>query len=452
MRHDRGSGRIYDTLGFYINGIPALFVRTDIVFGVEPALAAYRAFSTGTQQILPRGPAGTDLLRGFELGATFIHELRHFHDALLSRSLFMLFVLRSTMNWNVLQLASRLRHEMPGRLPLDLKSAARRATGDLAPLLRTLEQSSRRYAALERRFYSPRLLRDGRSITATHLLETNAVLSELFSLLLDHGERFAETYYVDVVRRLDPEYWLLLDTAIVQCGGFLRAIFGLHFTVSASLWMDRNPVDTFNELFPGLSPSVADKISAGGWSPILNIFDDEDTLRQRIAAAPIVDLAGHIFDAGQLPTEGRRILEVFRRIYDARSTLISHYVKDSLASPLRYAEGIPGLPLPAIFFLPGESSKDRGYLDGIRLAHLRERDDLYVIRGHDDGTEGLAVIAGLVAFPGGKPCIDFDLVDLSITLRYCYDRLFGSSTRMFTEEVDEVYAGLFDRVMLGATG
>jgi hypothetical protein len=366
MRQGKASDGLHDTLGFYQNGIPAIFLAADIALGAQPALRNYRSFLAAGPQQFPAGEAGRQLLDGFESSATFIHELRHFHDALLSRSLFLLFVLRTTMNWTVLQVLSRWRHEMPDRLPLELRVAAKRATGELAGLFRSLQRQAAAYKTIEQRFYPAGGLRVGKRVMTTReLLETNAILAELFNIQVAHGERVAERYYHEVARRLGSEYWTLVEEAIVRCGGLQRAMSALHYVVSCSLWMGGNPMETFCELFDALSPAAAKAMARNEGSPLRSIFEDEHVLRRHVADGSIVDLTGHHFDVDQVPEEVREVLELPKVIYDARATLVREFVERAGANPLKYAEGIPGLPVPAVFFYPSAVSKKQGYVNGV---------------------------------------------------------------------------------------
>ena len=96
------------TLGFFRQGIPVLFIKNDAMFRSLNLPDDYSKLLDEDGRAIPGLAFGDDEVAAFERFATILHELRHFHDALLCRPLFDKFLLQHKITWYTLQLINRL--------------------------------------------------------------------------------------------------------------------------------------------------------------------------------------------------------------------------------------------------------------------------------------------------------------------------------------------------------
>ena len=122
------------TLGYFLQGIPVIFIEIETALRSNPHLDAYlNFFQVCEDQQIKDPPLTPQLCRGYEHFVTGLHEIRHFHDALLCRPIFEQFLLRNHISWCVAQLVSRI---PPGveRIPIDWKHASLSALRDAGHL------------------------------------------------------------------------------------------------------------------------------------------------------------------------------------------------------------------------------------------------------------------------------------------------------------------------------
>jgi len=96
------------TLGFFRQGIPVLFIKNDVMFRSFDLSDDYFKLLDEDGGAKPGLAFGDDEVAAFERFATMLHELRHFHDALLCQPLFDKFLLQHKITWYALQLINRL--------------------------------------------------------------------------------------------------------------------------------------------------------------------------------------------------------------------------------------------------------------------------------------------------------------------------------------------------------
>src|SRR5438093_1140200 len=111
MSTERYRNPLLNTLGFFLQGVPVVFLKTAMVFPQEPEHIDYFRFYQDCMRDRSRNAhfRGQHLMRGCAYFAALMHEVKHFHDALLCRPFFELFLLRSKASWYVAQLARQFR-------------------------------------------------------------------------------------------------------------------------------------------------------------------------------------------------------------------------------------------------------------------------------------------------------------------------------------------------------
>jgi hypothetical protein len=225
MGTDNSSKKFQNTLGFFFGGIPVIFVKGSIALGADPLLNEYLEIWKKSQQE-PKSLldfSNERLCRGFQCVMTMVHELRHFHDALLSRPLFELFVLQAKRNLYVAQLARRIRVD-PDELPLRSGQTALRLSSEAIAFFEEIKRVGANYNTRFQEIWDERYLLDKVTINLEQLLETSAILSELLHLMVEHGIEAAEHYYNKLIRFLPSRYNSLLEYFSHKCGNLHDAV------------------------------------------------------------------------------------------------------------------------------------------------------------------------------------------------------------------------------------
>jgi hypothetical protein len=247
------------TLGFFRQGIPVLFIKNDAMFRSFDVSDDYFKLLDEDGGAKPGLTFGDDEVVAFERFATMLHELRHFHDALLCQPLFDKFLLQQKITWYTLQLINRLARYR--YLPRQVTDPIWNRDLGLATLKRMLLDADAdlydRHPELERP-----LLIDGDEVTLDHLLEASAITTELLHLYAVHGQEAMEAYYRKVVAEADELYYLLAKKFVALQGGDITSgVSALYCAVAISLYGSNTPVQRFASLFSDLQTGPA-KIQA----------------------------------------------------------------------------------------------------------------------------------------------------------------------------------------------
>src|ERR1700733_8360598 len=96
------------TFGYFVRGIPVVFIKNDILFRARDASDSYFKLVTDDGGAKKGSRFDAAAAASFEQFATLFHELRPFPDALLCRPLFEQFLRQSKLTWAVMQIISRL--------------------------------------------------------------------------------------------------------------------------------------------------------------------------------------------------------------------------------------------------------------------------------------------------------------------------------------------------------
>lgn len=222
-------------------------------------------------------------MRGFAYAATINHEVKHFHDALLCRPLFELFLLRNKINWCVAQLARSFRGLSVEMLPLDYKiDHPKLVTAEGAFLLKEIKRLVSEFNQYHAIVFQP-ISYNKIDLTLTYLIEASAMLLELVNVLSVHGERGARDYYEQVVLNLPDEYSYLLRTFVQRRGSVTAALLPLYTLLAYSLYCSDNPVRTLVELLQSGAGDIPDSVLHSLQTSVMTEpFDREDELKKRI--------------------------------------------------------------------------------------------------------------------------------------------------------------------------
>src|SRR5216684_1539441 len=181
------------TLGYFLQGVPVVFLETESIFVSNTDVLEYLKLNEACEQGRIKDPALTPALcRGYERSVAALHEIRHFHDALLCKPLFEQFLVRNEISWCIPQLVRSMPDDMD-RIPINW-SDSRLSESHHARLFKELI-----FNADEVYFSKFHELNDssiclGQEINLDHLLETNAIITELLQLYKTLGIRSMRNY------------------------------------------------------------------------------------------------------------------------------------------------------------------------------------------------------------------------------------------------------------------
>ena len=400
-------------------------------------------------------PFTDDLCTGYESFVAPLHEIKHFHDALLSRDLFQLFLLQNEKLWYTSQLAGNLmigKDDLP--LHLDGNGVKKRATAQASVIIDPMRRLEARFRARHGELFLHSGLLNGKPIYLRHLLETNAIVSELLYLMQVHGVAAAERYYQNKIIPLGicyPEYTLLLEYFTKVYGALYPALETLYFVTSYCLYQyDGHPVKVFCSM---AHESVTDRdklLQRCGPQSLRKLFDKEAELEKTVNKIRIVNpLTRVALQPIYSDSFINELIDFPRLIYRCRKDLVTTYVNKWKYNAGLYFEKLDKLPLPPLLFYPDEEEvAASGRVLGAYESDLKKRAIRhYVIRGQPKDTD-LFVIAGLVDHARLHSSVSFDVADMHLACEYFYWALFEGKNKerkdvLYSTIVDEVYDDIF---------
>jgi len=439
--------KLLNVLGFFVHGIPVIFLKLDVALPGDVSRGRQYLHSYRLMQMRPateRRILEGDVLDSYEYAITPVHEIRHFHDAVLSPPLFELFMLSCKQQLYVLQLAGRFRRVTPNDLPLSLEEAARHVDDDGRKLVEMLRIVKQNYDTAYRHVFDEVSYSGGR-VSIRDLLESNAIITEVTNLISVHGLETADAYYRGNVLQLAPEYHRLLKEFMQKCGGLMKGLETLHGMIAHCLYGSDNPALAFATLMEQ-RPQAGDLTAFAQPESVRKLFADEGKLKRRIRGIRIETAEGFELNRRSTARAGLNgILRLYEVIYASRETLIEIYIKKWGYNLQQYLQETGELPTPPVLFFVDESE-----LLGVRESELaKRRPDYYVIRGHrSDGD--VAVVAGLTSMVGTKAAIRMEIADSQLATRYCYERLFETRDVVYAPLIDEVYQQILERQILSS--
>jgi hypothetical protein len=438
------------TLGYFLQGIPVIFVEIETALRSNPDLEAYVSFYRTCEDQHIKDPSLTpELCRGYEHFVTALHEIRHFHDALLCRPLFEHFLLRNHISWCVAQLVSRIPRGVE-RIPIDWSNAALSSLRDLVHLRDIVLAFDEQYFTQFNTLYDPCSFR-GRDITLNHLIETNAIVTELVHLYAVHGVRSTNDYYENVVvRLLDSQYTFLIECFLEPYGDLIGAMTALYAIIPFCLYSSRNPTQTFCELMDRHERNPQSVFAVCNPSTLKHCFDLEASLKNEMQNTMFLDLDGRPIQLRMEDLPDREFAEglinFHSTMYECRRRLIDKYVGEFDYNAALYFERLNELPIPPMLFFPEVSAS--GAVKGVHEQEfIQRKQSTYPIAAHPGSDpQNPIVFAGLTAFLGSEPAIPFAIADLQLAYAYFYNAGFQGKTSFYTPLVDHMYEKLMREI------
>jgi hypothetical protein len=439
-------------LGFFHQGFPVIFMKNDVLFHSRDYEDEYLNLIGEDGGAKPGVRFDDHAARAFSRYSTSIHELRHFHDALLCRPLFEQFLRQQKITLAVLQMLNRLAklQHLPNRANDPIWSSDPK----LAVLKQLVDEADE--GAFERstgQYESGMIEND--SISLDHLLEASATIAELLHLYAIHGVDAMELYYRSVVLKADKLYTVLIERFVaIHNGNLVRGVDALYCALLISLYGSENPVTRFLSIYSAL------KAKAGTIREELEIwfanpFPHEDDLARRVYgewlvyrdSGEAIDLSrfgGHEFPLDEL-------VSLHITLYDARRTLIHRYIKKARCRADFYVEHLHEFAAPAILYYPVEAESSATVVPAILESELQVNGiEHFLIAGSDAEGHRIA-LAGLRYFPAVASCVSFVATDQMLFANFSLRYLFEGTERLYSRGVDEVYLQTLRRLTLSSS-
>ncbi len=448
MSRAHSQNQLLNTLGFFLQGIPVIFVQTDIALLSHPLIRYYATVAKQWQEKRHPVPDFSEsrLCSGYELAISITHELRHFHDALLSAPLFEMFLQQTIKLIYVIQLPAFLDVHLP-TLPISLPPKDRSFSAEARLLLNLIHKHDSLYKAQYREWWLKTCDLDNRRITVRHLLETNAMLGELIHLMVDYGNGAANNYYENVVLNLPEEYSFLLGWFCSAYNDLQVAITVLYVLIPYCLFGRRPAADTFELTVKDCGMDAQKILEMCGPASLMRLFEEGENLESRIAGIDSEELK-ELQAALSKAVFGQKIIEevfgLHKIMYRCRGELVRKYISEFRYNAQLYCERIDELPSPPVLFFPPGGACTEDVVRGVLESELRQSGIPYrVIYGQRLAREEMVVAAGLRPYCDVPPSISFEAADVHLASRYFYRRLFEAPGVMYSEVLDEVYERLF---------
>ncbi|MER7455485.1 hypothetical protein [Micromonospora sp. NPDC126480] len=406
----RLSGRV----GAHLIGVPVIFLRSDVLSRLDPQ--AWPVHGTTGQHPEP------DRLGAL---ATIHHEIRHFHDALLTPFLFHRFLLEVQRN------------AIGGRV---LASAFARGSTPQADMLndeeRELVARHRRDVREHRRVfadcYATATVDWLGALSVSDLLEANAVVTEYQALAPLLGEELLARRWTEWSGTVPTKYTAVVNRLMVPGEPFTRNLRRINRVLMWCLYGAESPLRRFtaatNCAWPGLldrlcgAPAIERSLRAAlrrERYEVWQLGDDEATARYYLGARDLVDY--------------RRQYEEALRGADFR---LDGYVESLAATP------VP----PTCFYADDDMVRTRR-VPFVRKADLRTAyGDAYVLGLMRDAARRTTLSAGIIPTPGHRSCVALNRVDTMLAMRYLTQEIFGDQVT-YSTLLDNLYDGYLSELI-----
>jgi hypothetical protein len=436
------------TLGFFHQGFPVVFIKNDVLFRSRDYGDEYFKLIGEDGGAKPGFRFDEDAAQAFSRYATSIHELRHFHDALLCRPLFEQFLRQQKITLAVLQVIARLAKLQ--RLPKGSNDPIWSDT-ELADLKQLIDHADEGTFARSAGLYESGMIEND-SISLEHLLEASATNAELLHLYVVHGVDAMALYYRSVVAKADKLYTLLIVRFVAIHGGdIVRGVDALSCALAISLYSSEFPVARFVSMYSAFREDPKSlRTEVESW--FANPFPHGDDLARRVYGESLVRRdSGEPVDLSRLVGHESTLCELVslhRTLYDARRTLIHSYIQEARCRADFYVEHLHEFAAPAILYYPVDAESSATVVPAILESELQAHGIEHFLIAGSDAEGGRIALAGLRHFPATPSCVSFVVTDQLLFANFCHRYLFEGTERLYSRGVDEVYLQTLRKLVL----
>ncbi len=440
------------TFGYFVRGIPVVFLKNDILFRDRDASDDYFRLVADDGGGRPDAPFDHAAAAAFERFATLFHELKHFHDALLCRPLFEQFLRQNKLTWAVIQIINRLAKRR--HLPSIVNDPIWKTDPELAQLKRIIDDADEDAYNRSPGLYT-RAMIEQQEIELDHLLEASAMTTELLHLYAVHGVDAMERYHAQVVTNTEPLYRFLLERFVALFeSDLVRGTDALYCVLGISLFSSDDPVTRLVSLYEALKKDRRIlKTEVATW--LTNPFPDEGDFAKQVHCDWLVDAASNepidrsVLENREFPID--ELAYLHHTLYRTRRKLIRDYVERAQYRADFYVEHLHEFGAPPILFYPLDVDSASTQVKAMLQSELHTRDiDHFMIAGAD-GEQGRLVLAGLRHFPETRSLVSFDVADQILFANFCHRYLFEGAEQLYGPLIDEMYLRALQNLVLGAS-
>ena len=426
MRSDPGR------LGAHFIGLPVIFLRSDVLADLDPDVWDYP--DRGNDPV-----PESDLLKSLgehildwvwqkpdtasktksdfavlRAQATIPHEIRHFHDALVTPGLFERFVMETQR----VHIAAKILAGMSGRGAGQIDPA--HLTREESGLIRFHRNRTAEFEAAYAERMRPKPI-SGLGITAdiSDLLEADAIVAELFRVSAIEGPRALNAYWKELKTSLPIKYTQLLEYAVPEGRNFTGDLERFQRALITALLSPGNPIDTFN----AINSAPERSSDPGRYRRALSIAIQEPPIGH-----PIFQLRPYPDEAFVHVTE----------VYSMRLQVLELHARTDLTS-LAYDEHLKEFPIPPTCFFADDLMYSAKVLPFVRKADLRRKyGGVFSLYNRRDMTRRTTVSAGLIPTPGYDSALALNRVESMLSFRYISQYLFGDRIT-YAQDIDAAY-------------
>ena len=441
------------TFGYFVRGIPIVFLKNDILFRERDASDDYFRLVADDGGGRPDVPFDHAAAAAFERCATLFHELKHFHDALLCRPLFEQFLRQNKLTWAVMQIISRLAKRR--HLPSSVNDPIWKTDSELAQLKRIIDDADEDAYNRSPGLYT-RAMIEQQEIGLDHLLEASAMTTELLHLYAVHGVDAMDRYHEQVVNNTEPLYRFLLEHFVTLFDSDLvRGTDALYCVLGISLYRSDDPVTQLVLLYEALKKDrTILKTEVAAW--LANPFPSEEDFAKRVYCDWLVDAASNepidpsLLENREFPVD--ELAYLHHTLYRARRKLIRDYVERAQYRADFYVEHLHEFGAPPILFYPLDVDSAVTQVKAVLQGELNRRGiDHFMIAGADDEEQWRLVLAGLCHFPETRSLVSFNVADQILFANFCHRYLFEGAEQLYGPLIDEMYLRALQNLVLGAS-
>lgn len=401
---------------FHTVGIPGIFVRSDILADLDRKIWSFGERAAAIDRNGP--PVERNII---------LHEIRHFHDALLSPVLINRY-LYETQQHHIAVLAISYLLKSGARM-IDEASLPQQYREWLEFHRVTQKEYESEYSSYKKEVYVETL---SECINYQDLLEASSTITEIFWLKMRKSDQAMQAFCDYCLARLPRKYswWLrFLEMDPTRMERNLRTIYR---GIQLSVYGIDHPVHKFRQL-------AASGLLRADIDPHEAIPDDEIIAEMEAAAGqdnnkPVLQL----FD-GTADPESKGFRPICVADLLAVKSRVAKWIMETRFDAISYLEDQSRIVAPPIFF----------YADDVQLSHkeapfARRADltkyygELFLLHEDRDRLYRTVVDCGIVPAPGYSSFIECRQLDSLLSFKYFSQRLFGERVS-FCPSCDEVY-------------
>ncbi|QTD95865.1 hypothetical protein [Streptomyces cyanogenus] len=398
-------------IGSHVIGVPVILIRSDV-------LARHRPEIWTSQDGPPADPERERLLAE----ATILHEIRHFHDALLCPPLYDRFMVEAERNSVAMAVLADLSENGE-------QDPARKIGEKQQALIDLHRQTAAGFQQRNAAAYEPaRIPGIGPTITLGDLLEANAVVTELVFLQESFRQRgrgeSGYDHWLSLLSALPAKYTKVIGRFLRTRESFDEDLQRVSRVLLRCLYRPEPSAAALNELV-GLPEREIDALCR-----------DEVIAEQLARTTERQNYA--LFTMWEPRHAPRRVFTNARDIADLHAWCRARMMESGFRVDT-YLSNIRDFPVPATGFFADAAMVAERRLPFVRKSDIRAAyGDAFSLSSVKDQQRRATLACGFFPTFGTAPCLELQRVDLMLGLRFGTQGLFGQKVT-YNHTMDQAY-------------